>query len=169
MVCKSLSMESPKQAPASGGGSGSEKPENFSKSLTVDGLRAIVLNADTDNDQPRDEDGKFASGGAGGKGESEPVDLNVKPTVENLQLQRIVNDIYKGQGGKGQIGNGTMMDAVRNELNTGKPTKGRFHSKKARNREAALKKQISSGKLNAQEKSIARALIDDIGKALSGH
>ena len=100
---------------------------------------------------------------------SKAIDINVKPTVTNPQLQSIVDKIYKGQGGKGQIGNGTMMDAVRNEIKTGERTKGRYHSKKARQSVTQLKNRIGSGKLNVQEKQIARALIDDLKKALSGN
>ena len=97
------------------------------------------------------------------------MNLNVKPLVINSKLQNIVNDIYKGQGGKGQIGNGTMMDAIRNELKTEKRTKGKFHSKKARLRVAGLENLINSGKLNDQDKNIAKVLIKDIRKAISGH
>lgn len=55
-------------------------------------------------------------------------DINVKPDVSNPKMQNIVNDVYKGQGGANTIGNGTTMDAVRNEIKTGLPTNGRFHS-----------------------------------------
>jgi anti-sigma28 factor (negative regulator of flagellin synthesis) len=101
--------------------------------------------------------------------ETKAAKSNTKPTAANPKLQDIINEIYKGQGGKGQIGNGSMMDAVRHERKTGKPTKGHFHSKKARTIAEKLKKQIADGKLNEQDKRIARALIDDINKARSGN
>ena len=95
--------------------------------------------------------------------------MNVKPTVTNPQLQSIIDVIYKGQNAKGHIGNGTIMDAVRNELITGKPTKGVYHSKKARVTVNELKKQISNGNLDDHDKRMARALIRNIKKALSGN
>ncbi len=42
------------------------------------------------------------------------IDINVKPNVSNEKLQNIVNDLYKGEGGKNTIGNVTPLDAVRN-------------------------------------------------------
>ena len=95
------------------------------------------------------------------------IDLNVKPMVSNAKTQKIIDEIYEGQGKKGQIGNGSMMDAIKNELKTGKSTKGYFHSKKGRNTIVELKKHIGSGKLNANDKAIVRALVEDIKKALS--
>ena len=53
------------------------------------------------------------------------------------------------------------------ERKTGKRTKRKFHSQKADESITRLKKRLSSGKLSDQEKKIARALIDDLGKALS--
>ena len=97
------------------------------------------------------------------------IDINVKPVISDTNMQDVVNEIYKGQGQKGQIGNGSMMDAIRNEIKTGKSTKGKFHSTKGRNTIVELKKHIASGKLNARDKTVARALVDDIKKALSGN
>ena len=92
-----------------------------------------------------------------------------KPTVSNSKLQSAIDDLYSGQGSKGQIGNGTMMDAVRNEIKTGNPTKGKYHSEKARSSIKNLEKQLSSGKLDKQEKKIVRELVKDLRSALSGN
>ena len=122
------------------------------------------------DDLPYDEGGRFAEvSGNGNKYNTGDIDLNIRPTATNPRLQSIIDDIYKGRGNKKQVGNGSVMDAVRNEIKAGKPTNKRFHAIKARETTQRLKKQIASGMLNAQDKRIARALIEDISKALSGH
>ena len=95
------------------------------------------------------------------------ININVKPNVMNKTLKNIVDALYKGQGSKGQIGNGTTMDAVRNERKTGETTIDTFHSKKARKMHKGLENVLRSGKLNEHEKAVARLLRDDIKKALS--
>ena len=47
--------------------------------------------------------------------QNDSIDLSVKPTVTDPKLQKIVDDIYRAQGLKNVIGNGTLMDAVRRE------------------------------------------------------
>ena len=49
------------------------------------------------------------------------------PVVEGTKLQNIVNNLYKGTTNPNRVGNGTTMDAIRNELATGAPTGGRMH------------------------------------------
>ena len=73
------------------------------------------------------------------------IDLNVKPTISDANTQKIINELYEGQGKKGQIGSGSMMDAVRNERKTGKPTKGKFHSTKAKGKYMKLECNNSEG------------------------
>ena len=76
--------------------------------------------------------------------------------------------MYKGQGGPNTIGNGTTMDAVRNELKTGLPTNGKFHTQKINDYLNALQKRLRAGDLNDYDKSVVNSLIEDINKALSG-
>jgi len=96
------------------------------------------------------------------------IDINIKPNVSNEKLKNIVNDLYKGQGGKNTIGNGTTMDAVRNEIRTGLPTNGKFHTQKLNDYLNALQRRLRAGDLNAHDTSVVNSLIDDINKALSG-
>lgn len=101
--------------------------------------------------------------------EAESIDISVKPEVSNSKLQNIVQDLYKGQGGEGSsgtIGNGTTMDAVRNERVTGEPTYGKYHTEKLENYQRALEKRLRSGDLDSHDKSVAQALIRDIKDAL---
>ena len=102
--------------------------------------------------------------------ETSGFNISVKPKVSNPTLQNIVNDLYKGQGGNDQIGDGTTMDAVRNEIKTGTPTKRQFHSKKARRLRDGLKNltRDSHSKLSDEDKKIAKALRDDLKNALMG-
>ena len=97
------------------------------------------------------------------------ISLNVKPKLSDAKTQKIVDDIYSGQKKKTKIGNGTMMDAVRNEIKTGKPTEGKFHSVKAKNTIKQLDSYINSGRLNEDEKTSVRVIRDDLKKALAGH
>ena len=52
------------------------------------------------------------------------------PTVSDPKLGSLVSDLYKGAKGPNPIGTGSTADAIRNELATGLPTHGTFHSQK---------------------------------------
>ena len=95
------------------------------------------------------------------------VNLKMKPKVSDLKTQKILDEIYKGQNAKSQVGNGTMMDAIRNERKTGKPTRGRLHTKKGKAAIKLLNACLGSGKLDDRDKAAVRAIMDDLKKALS--
>jgi len=96
------------------------------------------------------------------------INLNQKPNVTNEKLKNIINDLYKGQGGPNTIGNGTTMDAVRNEIKTGLPTNGKFHTQKLNDYLNALQRRLRAGDLNDYDKSVVNTLIEDITNALNG-
>jgi len=96
------------------------------------------------------------------------IDIDVKPTVTNEKLKNIVNDLYKGQGGANTIGNGTTMDAVRNEILTGQATNGKFHTSKLNDYVNALEKRLRAGDLNPNDEAVVKALLEDAKNALSG-
>ncbi|GAB6087308.1 hypothetical protein [Alkaliphilus crotonatoxidans] len=114
------------------------------------------------------------NGGSNGNGDDKGnegtpnIDINQKPNVSNEKLKNIVNDLYKGQGGPNTIGNGTTMDAVRNEIKTGLPTHGKFHTQKLNDYLNALQRRLRAGDLNDYDKSVVNALIEDITNALKG-
>lgn len=83
-------------------------------------------------------------------------------------MKNVVNDLYKGQDNPNSIGNGTTMDAVRNEIATGEATFGRFHTQKLNDYLNALNKLKNGGGLSPSDTIITNALIDDIINALSG-
>ena len=93
---------------------------------------------------------------------------DTKPEVSDPKMQRIVDDLYKGQNGKNVIGNGTTMDAVRSELSTGMPTHGKFHLQKAKDYANALKRILRRNDVSASDKIIANGLLDDILNAIAG-
>jgi hypothetical protein len=83
----------------------------------------------------------------GGGGESPVPDLlqqppRPKPQVRDWKLRRIVDNLWKGGDNPNHVGDGTTMDAVRNELRTGRPTEGKFHTEKAQNELGALRRWI---------------------------
>jgi filamentous hemagglutinin len=66
------------------------------------------------------------------------------------------------------VGTGTTADAVRNELDTGQPTGGLFHSQKATEYSNALNKLLKTGNLDAHDQIVARSLVQDLKNSLQG-
>ena len=50
------------------------------------------------------------------------------PRVGSTKLQNLVDNLYKGTTNPNRVGNGTTIDAIRNEIATGVPTAGRMHT-----------------------------------------
>ncbi|BDH84663.1 LXG domain-containing protein [Lactococcus lactis] len=98
----------------------------------------------------------------------EEINVNAKPNVENPKLNNIIKDLYKGQSDSSPntIGNGTTMDAVRNEKETGEPTNGYFHTEKLENSLRALERRLRANNLNEHDTNVVEALIKDIKNAL---
>lgn len=96
-------------------------------------------------------------------------DLDIKPIVTNQKLKNVVEELYKGQKMPILVGNGTTMDAIRSELKTGIPVGGRFHTIKGQNSSRALQKLINGNLLDNEDKEIAKALYEDLQKALNGN
>ena len=97
----------------------------------------------------------------------EHININEKPDVSNVKLKNIIKDLYKGQNGSNVIGNGTTMDAVRNEMLTGNPTHGTFHTQKLAEYLNALQRRIRAGDLDAYDLAVVNAIIEDIEKILN--
>lgn len=85
--------------------------------------------------------------------------------MPNTKLQNIVNDLYKGTTNPNRVGTGTTADAVRNELRTGLPTGGRFHSDKAQIYINGLNNVLKTD-LSAVDRLVANSLLDDLVGAL---
>ena len=92
-----------------------------------------------------------------------------KPSASNAKLQNIVDDLYKGTKTPKPIGTGSTADAVRNELLTGKPTYGRWHSQKATEYSNALRNWLRKNPTAPHhDRLVAQSLLDDLRAALGG-
>jgi hypothetical protein len=117
-----------------------------------------------------------SSGGSSGSGGGEPLpDLpqqppRPKPQVRDWKLRRIVDNLWKGTDNPNHVGDGTTMDAVRNELRTGRPTEGKFHEIKARGELNALNRWIDRYGQTAtrEDAKWAWQLRSELMKALGG-
>ena len=92
------------------------------------------------------------------------------PQVSNPKLNNLVNDLYKGAKTPNPIGTGSTADAVRNELLTGLPTGGRFHSQKAQDYINALQNFLRKNpNASNHDRMVAQSLLDDLTSALAGN
>jgi hypothetical protein len=91
------------------------------------------------------------------------------PKVAEPKLGKLVRDLFKGTKVPNPIGTGSTADAVRNELLTGLPTGGRFHSQKAVEYMNALTKWLNKNpNASHYDQLVARSLIEDLQAALMG-
>ena|GEM_PF-6509982 len=91
------------------------------------------------------------------------------PKVANPKLANLVNDLYKGARGPNTIGTGSTADAIRNELATGLPTHGVFHSDKGRQYINALNNWLRKNpNADYYDRVVAESLRMDLEAALQG-
>jgi RHS repeat-associated protein len=93
----------------------------------------------------------------------------VIPIVGDSKLGNLISDLYKGARGPNPIGTGSTADAIRNELKTGLPTAGKFHSEKGlqyvRGLDNWLKNNLSAAHY---DRLVAKSVRDDLINALGG-
>jgi hypothetical protein len=113
-------------------------------------------------------------GSSGQPGPNAP-DMPQKPPAirpdlssEDPRINNLLDNIYKGTNGPNRIGDGTTMDAVRNEIATGRPTGGTFHSTKARETINGLMKWLDRNPTAAGDRSAVQDLIQQLRNALEG-
>jgi hypothetical protein len=135
------------------------------------GVGGIVLSQAAAAGANRAGGGRSGSGG----GSSGVPDMPQKPParwpqVRHWKLRNIVGNIFKGTRNPDRIGDGTTMDAVRNELRTGRPTEGFFHLEKARTEIRALNRWLERyGPTASREDRLwAWRLRAELQKALRG-
>jgi len=91
------------------------------------------------------------------------------PKVASPKLANLVNDLYKGARGPNPIGTGNTADAIRNELATGLPTHGVFHSDKGRQYVNALNNWLRKNpNADYYDRVVAESLRMDLEAALQG-
>jgi type VI secretion system secreted protein VgrG len=94
---------------------------------------------------------------------------NAIPAVNDPKLKNLVSDLYKGAHSKNPVGSGSTADAVRNELVSGKPTHGVFHSEKAKQYVSALEKWLAKNpNATSSDRAVAENLKRDLVDALQG-
>jgi hypothetical protein len=107
------------------------------------GAGGIVLSQAASAGASRAAAGRPGSGGGGSGVPDMPQKPPARwPQVRHWKLRNIVDNLFKGTRASNRIGDGTTMDAVRNELRTGRPTQGVFHTEKARGEIRALERWL---------------------------
>jgi hypothetical protein len=90
------------------------------------------------------------------------------PVVADGKLQDIIKNLYKGTGNPKRTGDGTTMDAVRNELLTGRRTHWTRHIQKAEQTKRDLANWVERHPdASARDIRIARALMKRLTNALN--
>jgi hypothetical protein len=96
-------------------------------------------------------------------------DVLPTPQVNSPKLQNLVNNLYKGTTNPNRVGNGTTMDAIRNELATGVPTGGRMHTIKGQETLQGLTNWLRRNPdADYGDRLVAQSLADDLARALQG-
>jgi hypothetical protein len=91
------------------------------------------------------------------------------PTVADARLGNIIRDLFKGTRSPNRVGDGTTMDAIRNEISTGRATSGKMHLQKGREYANALRNWLARNpNATAGDRSVAQQLLQDLQNALAG-
>ncbi len=96
-------------------------------------------------------------------------DILPTPQVGSTKLQNLVNNLYKGTTNPNRVGNGTTMDAIRNEIATGVPTGGRMHTIKGQETLNGLNNWLRRNKdADYYDRLVAQSLADELSLVLRG-
>lgn len=96
-------------------------------------------------------------------------DILPTPRVSSQGLQNHIDALYKGTTNPSRVGNGTTMDAIRNELATGVPTAGRMHSIKGQERLNGLNNWLRRNPdVPYYDRLVAQSLADELSLVLRG-
>jgi hypothetical protein len=135
----------------------------------ITAVSTLALKTSTGN---QGEIARAVEGASGSLPKSTPVFRS--PSLESLspsdaKLQNLIKDLYKGATSPNKLGAGSTADAIRNELATGLPTEGVFHSQKGVQYSNGLRNWMNdypNSSLN--DKRIATSLLQDLTDALQG-
>ena len=90
-----------------------------------------------------------------------------KPAVTDKALAGLVDKLYRPGA---TVGSGSTAAAIRQELATGQPVGGAFHSQKAKDGITALQKWLEKSPTAAPgDRAAAENIIRDMTNALGGH
>jgi len=135
------------------------------------GVASILLSQAAGSVPTPSSGGRGGGGGGGQSSQGIPqAPPRPKPQVRHWRLRRIVDDLWKGTTNPNRVGDGTTMDAVRNEIRTNVPTHGRFHSNKAREAINALDNWLRryGPEATRTDRLWARQLRQELQRALEG-
>lgn len=89
-----------------------------------------------------------------------------RPDVEDTNLKHFIDHLFRGVDNPRRIGDGTTMDAIRNELLTGEATHGRGHIQKGRDMHRGLDKWLRHNPhASESDRQLARSLIEELKEA----
>lgn len=98
------------------------------------------------------------------------IDAASIPEVTHPRLANIVRNLYKGASNPNRIGTGSTADAIRNELATGLPTGGKFHTIKGREAISSLKNWLRRNpSASGHDRAVAERLLLDLQDAFNGN
>ncbi|MDR3258145.1 MAG: hypothetical protein LBT51_00835 [Fusobacteriaceae bacterium] len=86
-------------------------------------------------------------------------------SVDNQKLKNVISEMYRS---KSSVGDGGLVDAIRDELKTGVKTGGKSHLLKGTERVTNLENVIKKENLNDKDLKIAKELLEDLKNALGG-
>jgi hypothetical protein len=113
--------------------------------------------------------GRSSSGSSGSTGkyvdDVEQRPPPEKPGPSDPVLQDVVEQLWKGADNPKRVGDGTTMDAVRNEIKTGRPTQGKWHSIKLRDAQKRLVKWQKKNQGSEYDRREAKKLLKRIENA----
>ena len=92
-----------------------------------------------------------------------------KPQVSSTKLLNYVDNLWKGTTNPNRVGDGTTMDAIRNEIATGVPTGGRMHTIKGQETLNGLNNWLRRNPdAPAHDRLVAQSLADELTEVLRG-
>lgn len=89
------------------------------------------------------------------------------PRVASQKLQNLIDNLYKGTTNPNRVGNGTTMDAIRNEIATGASTGGKMHTIKGQETLQGLNNWLQrNADAPYHDRLVAQSIADELAAVL---
>lgn len=90
------------------------------------------------------------------------------PQVENAKLKNYIDNLFKGADHPHRVGDGTTMDAIRAERQSGLPTQGKMHFIKGRETLRGLENWLRRNPdASASDRHVAQSMVTELKDALN--